>query len=94
MDNALLFCRKDAAAMLAISIRSLDYLLADGRLKAQRMGRKVVIRHKEIERVSKSSQTRRIRPLSKKESQENTQPPVESPAPEANKGTDEEAANG
>jgi|GEM_PF-2011059 len=38
-----LFSRKEAAAQLSISVRSLDYLVADKRLKSRRIGRRVLI---------------------------------------------------
>jgi len=43
MDNQiekLLYSREDAAAALSISIRSVDYLIAEGKVTTRRIGRK------------------------------------------------------
>lgn len=39
----LLYPRKDAAFALGISVRSLDYLIADKKLETRRLGKKVLI---------------------------------------------------
>lgn len=39
----LLFDKKGAAEMLSLSVRTIDYLLANGELEAKRVGRKVLI---------------------------------------------------
>lgn len=41
--SKLLFNRKEAAQLLSLSVRSLDYALANGELRAKRFGRKVLI---------------------------------------------------
>lgn len=41
--NQLLFSRKSAAQMLDLSIRKIDYLVANKELDARRIGRKVLI---------------------------------------------------
>jgi len=46
MDNQiekLLYSREDAAAALSISIRSVDYLIAEGKMTTRRIGRKILI---------------------------------------------------
>lgn len=47
MDR-LLYSRKDAAALLSISVRRLDYLIEQGSLKPCRIGRKVTIPAKQL----------------------------------------------
>jgi excisionase family DNA binding protein len=39
----LLFSKKSAAAMLDLSVRTVDYLLASGELEYRKIGRKVLI---------------------------------------------------
>ena len=46
----ILYSRAEAAEMLSISVSSLDVLIATGRLKAIRKGRRVLIHLSEIER--------------------------------------------
>jgi excisionase family DNA binding protein len=94
MDNAVLYGRKGTAAMLAISVRSVDYLIAEGRLKTQRVGRRVVVHRKEIDRFARTPQFRSIRPNRKSESLELAQPPVEPLTSAVDKDTDEEGMNG
>ncbi len=53
--SRLLYCRKDAARQLSISIRSLDYLLAQKKLNALRKGKKVLIPHGELLRYAQSN---------------------------------------
>lgn len=54
MDPApkILFSRAEAAGMLSISVSSLDVLIATGRLRAARKGRRVLIHLAEIERLA------------------------------------------
>ena len=42
--------RFEAAEMLSISLRTLDYLLACGELRARRVGRRVLIPREELQR--------------------------------------------
>jgi hypothetical protein len=49
----LLYDRKSAAYTLSISVRSLDYLLANKRLNATKVGSKVMIRHGELVKFSR-----------------------------------------
>jgi excisionase family DNA binding protein len=48
----ILYHRTEAAEMLSISVSSLDVLIATGRLKATRKGRRVLIHRSEIERIA------------------------------------------
>ncbi len=45
MENCsqLLFSKKEAAQLLSLSVRSVDYLLTNGELESRRVGRKVLI---------------------------------------------------
>lgn len=49
----LLFSKKDAARILGLSPRTLDYLLACKELKATRVGRRVLISRKELENFAR-----------------------------------------
>lgn len=52
----LAYSKKEAAAATSISLRSIDYLIERGQLKAVRIGRRVVIPARELEKlVSKGS---------------------------------------
>jgi excisionase family DNA binding protein len=42
-NTKLLFSKKAAAAMLELSVRTVDYLLASGELEYRKVGRKVLI---------------------------------------------------
>lgn len=52
-EPRLLYDRKTAARMLSISIRSLDYLIAERRLSVTRIGGRVLVPHAELLRLSK-----------------------------------------
>ena len=53
-DDRLLVGRREAARMLSISQRSLDYLLADRRLHARRIGGRVLFAVSELQRYARS----------------------------------------
>lgn len=48
--EVLAFSRRKAADALGISLRTLDYLLAQGKLRGRHIGRRIVIPRVEIER--------------------------------------------
>lgn len=50
-----LLSRREAAQSLSISLRTLDYLIADGKLTVRRIGRRVLIEPGELERFSQRS---------------------------------------
>lgn len=58
-DAKLLVSRKVAAEMLTISIRKVDYLIADGRLLTRRIDSRVLIPIEEIRKFARSDQLRR-----------------------------------
>ena len=51
----LLFSRKTAAEMLDISLRTLDYLVANGELESRKVGRKVLIPRTSLTRFASGS---------------------------------------
>lgn len=50
--QSLLFSRREAAAQLSLSLRSLAYLIADGRLRTRRIGGRVFIPRDELLRFA------------------------------------------
>ena len=60
--DALFVSRKQAAIVLALSIRSVDYLIAGKRCKVRRIGGRVLIPITEINRLSRADLTN-IRPI-------------------------------
>ena len=58
----LLYTRADAACMLSISERSLDYLIASKELNTRRVGRRVLIPRSELLRFARGNHTDSIRP--------------------------------
>lgn len=53
MTERMLYTRKDAAFQLSISLRSLDYAIANKLLNTRRKGRRVLIPHGELVRFSR-----------------------------------------
>jgi hypothetical protein len=51
----LLYCRKSAAFALSISVRSLDYLIANKKIATQRLGRKIMITHASLVKFTRSN---------------------------------------
>lgn len=60
LDQKLLVSRKVAAEMLTISIRKVDYMIADGRLLTRRIDNRVLIPIEEIRKFARSDHPRRI----------------------------------
>ncbi len=56
----LLFERGEAAKILNVSIRLLDYYIAEGEIAARRFGRRVLISRSELERFSKRDHGGRV----------------------------------
>lgn len=53
-ETRLLYDRKNAAKALSISIRSLDYFLANGAFQTRKIGKKRLIPHSELVRFARS----------------------------------------
>jgi excisionase family DNA binding protein len=49
----LLYDRKEAARQLSVSMRSLDYLIANKQLSFRRIGKKVLVPHAELVRFAR-----------------------------------------
>ena len=58
----LLYDRKNAARMLSISVRSLDYLIAERRLAVTRIGGRVLVPHRELARIAKMGDRYSMKP--------------------------------
>jgi excisionase family DNA binding protein len=50
MELKLLLTRKEAAQALSVSLRFLDGLIGSKQLQARRLGRRVLVEHRELER--------------------------------------------
>jgi excisionase family DNA binding protein len=57
----LLYSRKAAAIALSVSLRSIDYLIEDGRLPTRRLGKEVMIPGADLRKFAKSEHTEDIR---------------------------------
>jgi excisionase family DNA binding protein len=57
MDK-LLLTRNEAAAVLNLSTRSIDYLLAEGRLPSRKFGKRRLIPRDAVERIAKNGGAR------------------------------------
>lgn len=53
--HRFLYDRKEAARMLSISVRSLDYLIAAKQLETRRIGKKVLITHASLVRYAQAN---------------------------------------
>jgi excisionase family DNA binding protein len=52
-SEKLMFGKREAAALLSIGVRTLDRLLAAGRIRHKRVGKKILISRIEIEKFAK-----------------------------------------
>lgn len=52
--DPVLLGRKQAASLLSISLRSLDYLVERGDIKTRRIGKRVLIHYEEIKRFARA----------------------------------------
>ena len=59
-DAKLLVSRREAAAILSISIRGVDYMIADGRLSTRRIANRVLIPTEEIRKFAQSDHPSRL----------------------------------
>jgi excisionase family DNA binding protein len=46
------YSRNEAANSLAVSVRAIDYLISDGKLRTRRKGRRVLISSEDVRRVA------------------------------------------
>jgi excisionase family DNA binding protein len=53
----ILMNRKRAAAMLSISLRGLDYLIAEGRIHTRKIGGRVLVPTEELHRFARADRT-------------------------------------
>jgi hypothetical protein len=53
----LLYSRKDGAFALSISVRSLDYLIANKQLNTRKLGKKIMIPYGELSRFARADHT-------------------------------------
>jgi len=60
LDDKLLVGRVEAAGMLSISCRALDYLVANKQLLVRRIGTRVLIPLSELQRFSRSDHPERL----------------------------------
>ena len=67
VNNAIplpyLLDRKTAAAMISVSVRSIDYLIAEGRLKPRRIGGRVLIAREELLRFASEDRPKPMVPI-------------------------------
>lgn len=47
-SEGFLLDKRAAASVLGVSVRMIDYLLQDGRLRAKKIGRRVLIRREDL----------------------------------------------
>ncbi len=59
--DKLLYSRADAAFALSISIRSVDYLISEGKLSTRRIGRKTLIPVGDVRRFARADHPETIR---------------------------------
>ena len=55
MESRLLYDRKEAARQLSLSVRSVDYAIANKELDTRRHGRRVLITHASLVRYASSN---------------------------------------
>jgi|GEM_PF-2556176 len=60
----LLYSRKEGAYLLSVSIRALDYLIAEGRINTRRIGGRILVSHDELARFARHDRRKPITPES------------------------------
>jgi hypothetical protein len=60
--DKLLYSRRDAAEALSLSIRSVDYLITTRRLSTRRIGGKILIPARDIQRFAREDHPDAVRP--------------------------------
>lgn len=56
--DKILLARKDAANVIGISVRGLDYLISTGKVRVRRLGKRVLVPRAELERLARKDQER------------------------------------
>jgi len=54
--DKILLRRRDAADALGISVRGLDYLISEGKIRVRRLGKRVLVPRAELERFAAKDQ--------------------------------------
>ena len=58
IKKLLAYSKKEAAAATSLSVRGIDYLIEKGQLRAVKVGRRVLIPSRELERLIEKGTTR------------------------------------
>ena len=58
INKLLAYSKKEAAAATSLSVRGIDYLIEKGQLRAVKIGRRVLIPSRELERLIEEGTTR------------------------------------
>lgn len=58
--DKLLVCREEAAEILSISVRAVDYLLANGLLSARRIGTRALIPMADLRKFARADHPQRL----------------------------------
>ena len=58
ITHRILYSRREAVQQLSIAVSTIDSLITQGRIRAQRMGRRTLITHAELEKFSRRDFTR------------------------------------
>ncbi|MGF7180413.1 helix-turn-helix domain-containing protein [Tunturiibacter psychrotolerans] len=58
----LLYSRKEASYQLSISVRSIDYLITEGRLHTRKIGGRILVPHEELLRFVRSDRMQAMTP--------------------------------
>jgi hypothetical protein len=60
-ETSLLLNRKAVSNLLSLSVRSIDLLLADGRLTPIKFGNRVLVSRKQVEQIARTGVTGGLR---------------------------------
>jgi len=63
MSSRLAHSVSEAAELVGLSVRSLRYLMKTGKLGYVRLGRRVLVRHEELERLLRRASVKATEPL-------------------------------
>ena len=62
----LLYSRDESAYQLSLSVRAIDYMIAQGRIRVRRIGGRILIPHSELLRIARTDQIEPIAPSSRR----------------------------